>query len=196
MDRERQDELDQALIRRVVEGDTAAIGELYDQYAPVMLGLSARIVGDRETAEEIVQESFVRIWRSAASYDSTRGRLGSWMMSIVHNLSLNELRRRRVRPVTQAPRPDAPEPDPADSAPGPEEITLASDSRTRIRAALNDLPQLQREVIELAYYGGFTQTEIAAKLGEPLGTVKTRVRLGMRKLADLLQGEFQEPQAG
>lgn len=177
------------LVRRVAAGDEEALGLLYDRLGRPVYALCLRIVRDPGAAEELTQETFVRLWRSAASFDVERGRVSTWLLRIAHNLALNEIRRRRSRPVV-APEVEwetaasaLTDPNTADDP------ALASDLRERaevVRAALAELPTPQRQAIELAFFGGLSQVEVAAALGDPLGTVKSRIRIGMQRLRERL----------
>ena len=148
-----------------------------------------RIVLDGATAEELTQEVFVRLWRSAASFEPTKGRVSTWLLRIAHNLALNEVRRRQSRPiiaqdveweVESAGLADASvEGDPAATA-------WLRERAGAVRRALAELPSAQRQAIELAFFGGLSQAEVAAALGDPLGTVKSRIRVGMRRMRELL----------
>jgi RNA polymerase sigma-70 factor (ECF subfamily) len=182
------DQQDRELVRRVAGGDQQAVAILYQRYATPAFSLALRVVGDRESAEEIVQEAFLRVWRHAESFDPQRGRFASWLLSIIHNLAVNELRRRRSRPQA-APGADELLVQVHETDPGPEEVAWATVRRSAVRAALTQLPQAQRQALELAFFRGLTQNEIAEVLGDPLGTVKTRIRLGMQKLARLLAAQ-------
>lgn len=173
-------------------GDGRAVAALYDRYNALIFSLGLRMLNDREGAEELVQEVFLRAWRQAATYQPTLGRLSTWLLGIARNLAVDELRRRGARP--QKAEGDTDEQLGALAAPetqDPAEQTSRSATREEIRAALDTLPPPQRQVMDLAYYGGLTQSEIAAQLGEPLGTVKTRMRLGTQKLRELLQDMIQ-----
>lgn len=180
---------DTALVERTAHGDEDALGQLYDRFGRVVYSLCLRIVRDTATAEELTQEVFVRLWRSAASFDPSRAHLNTWLLRIAHNLALNELRRRQSRPVV-APDVDW---DTASAALKDPDLhsdpARAADQRERaetVRGALAQLPPPQRQAIELAFYGGLTQSEVAAALGEPLGTIKSRIRLGSQRLRELL----------
>ena len=190
MDRAEEDE---QLIGRLAAGELAALDALYDRYAGVVFALVLRIVADRQVAEELLQETFLRAWQRADLFERARGRVPSWLLGIAHNLAIDELRRRRRRPQGVTPRErEASERELASVPdPGPEvaEEAWASLRRAQVAAALERLPPAQRRIIELAYFEGYSQSEIAARLGEPLGTVKTRMRLGLHKLRDLLQAE-------
>jgi RNA polymerase sigma-70 factor, ECF subfamily len=176
-------------VARVADGDTEAVALLYDRYSAAVYSLCLRILHEPAAAEEVAQEAFVRLWRGAGSFASEKGRVSTWLLRIAHNLALNELRRRRSRPVT-APDVDweaeggrfadpSVESDPASAA-------WLRERAVAIQQALAQLPQAQRQAIELAFFGGLSQAEIAAALGDPLGTVKSRIRAGMRRLRELL----------
>jgi RNA polymerase sigma-70 factor (ECF subfamily) len=154
------------------------------------------MLGNREAAEELVQETFLRAWRQIATYQPSLGRVSNWLLGIARNLAIDELRRRSARPqvvpndendeqITQIAT--SREEDPA-------ELVQAAAQSAQIRQALDALPPAQREVMELAYYSGLTQSEIATRLGDPLGTVKTRMRLATQKLRDSLREINQVPQ--
>lgn len=182
------DNMDRELVQQVAAGNQEAVALLYERYATPAFSLALRVVGDRESAEEIVQEAFLRVWNHARSFDPQRGRFASWLLSIIHNLAVNELRRRRSRPQS-APGADEMLVNLHESDPGPEDMAWATVRRSTIRAALTQLPQAQRQAIELAFFRGLTQMEIAETLGDPLGTVKTRIRLGLQKLNRLLAAQ-------
>ncbi len=169
--------------------DEEAPGLLSDRLGRPVYALCLRIVRDPGAAEELTQETFVRLWRSAASFDVERGRVSTWLLRIAHNLALNEIRRRRSRPVV-APEVEWETAASALADPNTEDDpALASDLRERaevVRAALAELPTPQRQAIELAFFGGLSQAEVAAALGDPLGTVKSRIRIGMQRLREQL----------
>jgi RNA polymerase sigma-70 factor (ECF subfamily) len=179
--------LDEQLIEAVAAGDDAALGVLYDRYAKAVFSLAVRITQDQGLAEEITQEVFLRLWRNAGTFSAERGRFSSWLLSVTHHLAVDQLRRRRVRPQTVASTDDAQVQGMPDTRADVEEEAWLSVQRSAVRTALDQLPPAQRRVIELAYFGGLTHVEIAATLGDPLGTVKTRLRLGLQKLRELLQ---------
>src|SRR5579859_8018949 len=180
---------DADLVARLARGDEAALGPLYDRYGRLIYSLALRVVRDAATAEEVVQEVFVRLWRSAASFDPARGRVHAWLMRITHNLALNEARRRQSRPVAAenynwevsgvALVDQEAQRDPA-------RVVWLNERATMIREALTELPVPQRQAIELAFFGGLSQAEVAAAIGDPLGTVKSRIRVGMQRLRELL----------
>jgi RNA polymerase sigma-70 factor (ECF subfamily) len=181
---------DVALIAALAAGEVEALGALYDRHARIVFALLARITGDHDAAEEILQEVFLRAWQHAHAFDDSRGTVRSWLYGIAHNLALNELRRRRRRPQLQ-PRPASTDPDGDDYA-----GNMAADSDPAVDAwcavrdaelghALDQLPPSQRAVL-LLYGEGFSQSEIAVKLGEPLGTVKSRMRRALGHLREAL----------
>lgn len=184
-------EEDGQLIARLAVGETGALEALYERYAGVVFALVLRIVAERPVAEDLLQEVFVRAWQRAGTYDGARGRAGAWLCGIAHNLAIDELRRQRRRPQLATERDDR---DTIGEPLAPNGREVAEEAwlnlrRAQIETALARLPVAQRQVIELAYFEGFTQSQIAARLDEPLGTVKTRMRLGLRKLRDILQGQ-------
>lgn len=175
---------DRDIVARILDREVAALEEAYARYGKPVWSLARRVAGDSAIAEEVVQEAFLRLWTRAADFDPARGRLLPWLLTIAHHRAIDELRRRRARgefdgldaAMATAEAPDA---DPVD-------VAIASDDREAIRVALAALPEAQRRAIELAYFGGYSQAEIASRLDEPLGTIKTRIRLALRKLRDLL----------
>lgn len=172
---------------RVSARDKHALEELYDRYSAAALGLALKMLGERNAAEEIVQEAFWRVWKRAATFELGRGQFTAWLFGIVHNLAIDEMRRRRVRPNTistdieddaMLELPDR-EMDVAEAA-------FASVTGEQVRRALSSLPDAQRSVIELAYFEGLTHQEIAARLDQPIGTIHTRARLALQKLRETL----------
>src|SRR5262245_52005708 len=178
---------DEALVRLLVRQDVLALEALYHRYSRPIFSLALKILGDREVVEEVVQEVFLRLWTRAFGYDPQRGKLLSWLLTITHHRAIDELRRRRGQPEIDGLQEQqaAVEETGAD----PSKALTQVEEREAVQRALEALPEAQRRPIELAYYGGMTQVEIAALLHEPLGTIKTRMRLGMQKLRQLLGGE-------
>lgn len=172
---------DQALLERIAGRDAHALADLYDRFAPVALALAGRILGDRSEAEDVLQIVFTRVWQEAGRYDPSKGSAASWLLSWVRNGAIDRLRRREaLRRATLHSADQSP-------AGREEEVAMdASEEKDKVARAMADLPPDQRQVIELAYFEGLSQTQIAQKLGEPLGTVKTRMRLGMNKLRQAL----------
>jgi RNA polymerase sigma-70 factor (ECF subfamily) len=170
---------DSELIARVGSGDRGAFEALYRRYARPVFGLALRRLGDRGRAEDAVQETFTSIWRAARSYRPERGPGAPWLYAVARNAIVDNGRVRREPPV------DAP--DEAAAEDGPSERAEAGWVSWRVHRALGELPENERQVIELAYWGGRSQSEIADLLGIPLGTVKTRTRSGLARLADVLE---------
>ncbi|MBA2362977.1 MAG: sigma-70 family RNA polymerase sigma factor [Chloroflexia bacterium] len=175
---------DEELATRVGQGDEAGLGLLYDRYARVVYSLTLKMVRNQQVAEELTQEVFVRVWQQASTYSREKGRFSSWLFGIAHHLAIDELRRRKARPQQVYDDPDVPHSllDVMDNVPGPDEQAFGGIRREYIIEALARLPVPQREVLELSYFGGLTQSEIADQRGEPLGTIKTRTRLGLQRL--------------
>lgn len=177
---------DDEIIARLRAGESQAMSVLYDRYARIVFSLSLKILNDRGAAEETVQEVFVKVWKRCREYDARRGKFSSWLTGIAHNHAIDELRRRRVRPSASDGEDDAIDAV-LDDGPAPLDLAMQSLERRRIVQALKAIPDEQRQAIELAYFEGLTQQEISERLGDPLGTVKTRMRLGMQKLKLLLE---------
>ncbi len=182
---------DEELMQRIANRDLEAFRALYDRYGDLVYSTTLRMVRDVYLAQDMVQEIFLRLWRKPESYVAHRGRFAVWLTSVARNRAVDEIRSRsrRYRHETASPEEQERElvgPDNDDPA-----LTAElTDQRRLIVDALAELPSQQREVIELAYFGGLTQQEIAQRLSQPLGTVKTRIRLGMRKLRVTLAPEL------
>ena len=172
---------DRALVSLVAEGDRRAFEALYHRWVRPVYALATRRLGNRESAEEAVQETFAAVWRSARTYRPERGPVGPWLYAIARNAVVDRLRS-RPEPVSEIP-------DTADPGRGPDETAEADWLAWRVHRALEELPASERRVLALAYWGGRSQSQVAAELGIPLGTVKTRTRSGLARLADLLEGE-------
>ena len=173
---------DGELIQRAATGDHSAFEDLYHRYARPVFGLALRRLGDRGRAEDAVQETFASIWRSASSYKPERGPGAPWLYAVARHAIVDRFRARSDTPA-EIPEMVADEAGPADRA----ESSFVS---WRVHRALEDLPAAERTVLELAYWGGLSQSEVSEYLNVPLGTVKTRTRTGLRRLADLLEGEL------
>ena len=186
----RSDDADRELVRRMAAGEEAALGALYDRWASLVYSLVMHLLGDADEAEEVVEETFWQAWRQATRYEASRGAVSTWLTTIGRSRALDRLRaRRRLReePLSQiSARQTARVADAPLAADDPLAGAEASERRAIVVAALEALPPEQREVIELAYFSGLSQSEIAAQTAQPLGTVKTRVRLAMDKLRDRL----------
>jgi RNA polymerase sigma-70 factor (ECF subfamily) len=178
------DPSDAELLARVAERDQAAFEMLYERYVRPVFGLALRRLGDRGNAEDAVQEAFAAVWRSASTYRPERGAAGGWLYTVARNAIVDRLRR-------NGPAAGAELPDLASAEAGPAQRAEESDTAWRVHRALQELQPREREVIELAYWSGLSQSEVAEYLGLPLGTVKTRTRSGLAKLASVLEGELQ-----
>ena len=174
---------DGALIERVAAEEREAFEELYRRFARPVLGLALRRLGDRGRAEDAVQEVFASVWRSAGSYDRARGPGGAWLYTIARN-AIVDAQRRRPAPTVADP------PELVSTSATPDEEAEAAWDAWRVHRALETLPPHERAVIDLAYFGGLSQSEVADFLRIPLGTVKTRTRSGLARLADELEGEL------
>jgi RNA polymerase sigma-70 factor, ECF subfamily len=171
---------DMALVSAIRAGDQGAMAALYDRYSPVVYSVALRVLGDTGAAEDVQQDVFMQLWRNPGAFDSSRGNLGAWLAVITRNRAIDTLRKRRpqddIEDVVLSVVPD-----------------MAADAdRSRIAAKVRDLltamPAIQRAALEMAYYEGLTHTEIASKTGEPLGTIKTRIRAGLIALRKALEG--------
>ena len=169
-------------MKAVAEADPSALAVLHDRHAPIVFAVCLRILRDASEAEEVLEDAFLQLWERAAQYDPARGSVVAYLVTLARSRAAERVRRRARRErilravpvdVAEGPRP-------------PLQHSLVSERRTRVRAALDALPPAQRESLELAFLDGLTHPEIAERLGEPLGTVKTRMRLGLIKLAESL----------
>jgi RNA polymerase sigma-70 factor, ECF subfamily len=179
---------DAVLMSQVARAQSAALGELYDRYGRMVFSLAFRITGSSETAEEITQDVFVQVWRFAEHFDPQQGKLTTWLSSVTRNRAIDILRQQNVRPEGHADSLDDDLfsfNDPAGEAVVEPSVELHLQQQ-QVRQALEQLPVDQRQALSLAYFMGMTQQEIAETLKQPLGTIKTRIRLGMIKLKDLL----------
>ena len=182
---------DEELMRRLFHKDKRAFEAIFDRYGDLVYSTALRILRDAHLAQDVSQEIFVRLWRKPESYVAERGRFLTWLISVTRNRAVDEIRSRgrRLRHETASPEEQERE-IPAGEANDPAlNAQLAEQART-VRTALAELPPEQRQVIELAYFGGLTQQEISDRLDQPLGTVKTRIRLGMQKLRAALAPEM------
>lgn len=181
---------DEELMDRLAGRDLIAFEALYDRYGDLVYSVSLRIVGDTYVAEDVTQDVFLRVWRRPDQFDLSRGKFVTWLLSVARNRSIDQRRSlsRRLRhealPATEEDEDVLPSEDARDD---PALATVLSEERAAVRAALAVLPPEQRLAIQLAYFGGMTQQEIANTLGQPLGTVKTRMRLGMQKMRNALE---------
>jgi RNA polymerase sigma-70 factor (ECF subfamily) len=182
---------DEELMELVAEGDARAFELIYDRHGSVAFSLAYRMVGNRASAEDVVQEAFLSIWRSRVRYQAERGSVRSWVLGIVHHRAIDALRRSGVHDRRRASAEGIEE---REEAPERTDVEAARREEARsVRAALDALPEPQSRVIELAYFGGFSHTQIAEMLKEPIGTIKGRMRLGLQKLRRELEGEVAMP---
>ena len=177
-----------ALLPDVARGDARAFEALYDRHAPTVYALLLRILNNTDDAQEILQESFVKAWTSAGMFDAARGSEVAWLISIARSRAIDRLRSRKIRGEREdeAGREISIRSSFVDSSVGADQA-IQSEERTAVRGALAELPEAQRVALELAYFKGLSQSEIADQLNEPLGTIKTRMQLGMKKLRERLQ---------
>ena len=174
------------VVARMADGDSAAVGQLYDTYAQTLYTYAVRLIGNRTDAEDVVQEVFTQAWRQAGRYDAARATVVGWLLMMTRTRALDRLRAQRARPDQMAP---AALPELPSGGPGQEVQVLTDEAIARLRAALDGLGDSLRTPIELAYYEDLSQSEIAERLGQPLGTVKTRMRTALMRLRDCLQSE-------
>jgi RNA polymerase sigma factor (sigma-70 family) len=179
---------DEAIVALMARSDEVALAELYDRYGRIAWGLARRVLRDDALAEDAVQESFLAAWRTASRFMPERGTARTWLLTLVHRRAVDLVRReerRRADPIEAAGEPSG--------ATGADDDALLRLERERVQAALAQLPDREREAIELAYYGGFSQSELAERLGTPIGTIKSRMFTGLARLRELLAAE-QSPQ--
>jgi RNA polymerase sigma-70 factor, ECF subfamily len=177
-------ESDAAILRQIVGRDPHGVELLYERYSGIAFALAYRLLGERGAAEDVVQEAFLNVWRQGATYDTRRGTVRTWLLTIIHHRAIDLMRSARSKSSADTVIDDA-MPLPAKEDTWTEVVQGLE--HERVREAMATLPPEQRQVVDLAYYGGFTQTEIAQRVGIPLGTVKGRMRLALDKLRDLLR---------
>jgi RNA polymerase sigma-70 factor (ECF subfamily) len=182
---------DEILAARAAQGDSTALEALYDRYASTVFGIALKVIGEQSAAEDVLQETFWRVWRSVSTFQPQRGAFTSWLFRITRNLAIDAYRRRNVRPRAMTGVED--NESILDQTPDPDtnvvEQTQSILKNRQVRKALASLPQVQKQVIELAYFYGMTRQEIAEATGEALGTIHTRARLGLQKLREELDKE-------
>lgn len=172
---------DEAIVALIARSHEVALAELYDRYGAAAFGLARRILRDEALAEDAVQEAFLAIWRGASRFIPERSKASTWILTLVHRRAVDLVRReerRRTEPLEDT--------DLAGAESSAEDVAWLRFERDRVQVALRQLPDQQREAIELAYYGGFTQSELAERLGQPLGTIKSRMFAGLNRLSELL----------
>ena len=179
------DEADRAVLARLADGELDALEDLYDRYKTMAYSIAYRITNDATLAEDVVQEAFLGVWRNASRYVDDRGSVKTWLLSIVHHRAIDAIRRRR--PTSELPDVELPLPTALTLPDVWAEVAVGLDAET-VQGALAVLSDVQREAIELAYFGGLTQQEIADRTATPLGTVKSRMRLGLLAMRRNLEG--------
>ncbi len=178
------------LLKRIAGGDQAALGQLYDRYVGLLHSLSKRVLGDASDAEEVLQEVFLQVWNQAGRYDTARSSVSTWLVLITRSRSIDRLRSRQVKERTLAGLKQ--EKNTTHTSPEGTGAVLLSQRQRRLHSELAELPAEQRQVLELAFFEGLTQSEIAASTGIPLGTVKTRTLLAMKKMRSALRSDIEE----
>jgi len=176
------------LMQRIADRDEAALGALYDRYANPLYAMVHRIVGSRQDAEEIIHDTFLSIWKRAESFEKTRAKVFTWICAVARNKAIDRIRsinRRIPTAPAEEPKPYRAETDPA---PSPAAQSQMVERRQIVKGWVSELPEKQREAIELAFFDGLTHPEIASRCGESVGTIKSRIRLGMEKLRSLQKG--------
>ena len=177
---------DEDLISLVETGDADAFAALYDRHSSAAFSLAYRMMGERQASEDLAQDAFLKVWRGAGSYRVARGSVRTWILSIVHNRGIDQLRshasRRRTQDKIEA---TAPRSQPSEAF----AETLRNSQRDQVREAMDTLPSEQLKILELAYFSGYTHVEISELLGLPLGTVKGRMRLGLKKIKDFFESK-------
>ena len=184
---------DQRLMRSFAARDVGAAEMLYQRFAGRIYGLGLVMLGNEAAAQDLVQDTFVKLWRNAARYDRSRGKLETWVLLMARSLAIDAIRRRvlEVRTLESADRPTG-----ADQGPGPDERAVTVDLTDRARRAMSSLPAEQRAALELAYLGGKTSAEISDLEGIPVGTAKTRIRAALLRLRDLLASDIESARGG
>ena len=189
--------IDPALLANIVKGDQQAFSQLYDHSSTLLYTLAFRILGSREEADELVQDVYLEVWRKVARYDVGRGTPIAWLITLTRSRAIDRLRSRAVRGQNSAmPLDETVSSRVADSGPSPYETQSDQELRIAVGTAITGLPPAQQQAIELAYYEGLSHMEIAARLNQPLGTVKTRIKLGMSKLRESLRRAWEQGDLG
>jgi RNA polymerase sigma-70 factor (ECF subfamily) len=184
---EQPNDNDVELLKAIAARDEAALGQLYDRYRLILIGVLMRILNSREEAEDVLQEVFLQVWRRAADFDENRGRPFTWLVTLARSRGIDRLRSLASRERVAIAGANEASDETSDAATD----AIRSEQRGVVNSALSQLPEEQKQPLMLAYFDGLTQSEIAMQLGAPLGTVKTRMRSGMMKLRELLSGSSQ-----
>ena len=189
--------IDPALLASIVKGDQQAFSQLYDHSSTLLYTLALRILGTREEADELLQDVYLEVWRKVARYDIGRGTPIAWLITLTRSRAIDRLRARSVRGQHATVPLDATVSSlTADPGPSPYETQTDQELRIAVGNAITGLPAAQQQAIELAYYDGLSHNEIAARLNQPLGTVKTRIKLGMSKLREALRRSWEQGDLG
>jgi RNA polymerase sigma-70 factor (ECF subfamily) len=175
-----------ALVEQMAQGRQDALARLYDETSSMLNGLLLRILERPEDAEEVLLDVYMKAWKYAARYTDKRGSVQAWLMIMARNAAIDRIRQKRAQPKTLAFEPES-TPEPESTEASPEEQTAEREKRRRVQLVLNELPPEQREVVELAFFGGLTHAELAERLREPLGTIKSRIRMGLLRLRGLIE---------
>jgi RNA polymerase sigma-70 factor, ECF subfamily len=184
--REAQDAHWRGCMGRIAAGEQSALGSLYDESSSLVYAMVLRLVGNVPDAEEVTMDVYTQVWKMAASYDGGRGSVTAWLVTLARSRAIDRVRSRAIRARKETALPESY--DAPSSGISPEQETEATQRRRSVLNALGTLPADQRQVVELAFYSGLTHSELAQRLGQPLGTVKTRIRAGMVKLREQLTG--------
>ena len=187
--RSTQEAVWRACLARIAEGEQAALGQLYDESSSLVYSMVLRVVANTADAEEVTLDVYNQVWKSAAGYDTSRGSVTAWLVTLARSRAIDRVRSRASRARKETAMPETYDV-PANTA-TPEQETEGAQRRRQVQAALATLPAEQRQVVELAFYSGLTHSELAERLGQPLGTVKTRIRMGMMRLREQLAGVAQ-----
>lgn len=174
------------LVEQMAQGRQDALARLYDETSSVLNGLLLRILERPEDAEEVLLDVYMKAWKYAARYSEKRGSVQAWLMIMARNAAIDRIRQKRAQPKTLAFEPEA-TPEPESTEASPEEQTAERQRRRKVQIVLRELPPEQREVVELAFFGGLTHAELAEHLQEPLGTIKSRIRMGLIRLRGLIE---------
>jgi RNA polymerase sigma factor (sigma-70 family) len=180
---------DEALVAQIARGDEQALGAFYDRFGRIVFSLALRVVRNAQVAEEATQEAFLAVWRSADEYRASRGSARAWLLTIAHRRAVDRVRYEQRRVVANEPLDETAQTQIRETIPSAEDEAWVVFERERLVRALAQIPDAERELIELAYFDGYTQSQLAERLGLPLGTVKRRTFTGLRRLRELLEAE-------